>query len=128
MDTAQQLLTRSRAAIDRFERANADGNPAELAAARTALARCHGEVKRFVAARKAMKSEKLAATIRKITTSVANSSRSGNSSRSATICSIRLGRVALEAHRAEDENDSKREIAQGSISAHSVSRRLSKSK
>ena len=78
MDTAQQLLTRSRAAIDRFERAHADGNPAELAEARTALERCHAEVKRFLAARKAMKSEKLAATIRKITTSVASSSRSGS--------------------------------------------------
>ena len=81
MDTAQQLLTRSKAAIDRFERANADGNPAEQAEARTALERCHAEVKRFVAARKAMKSEKLAATIRKITTSVTSSSRSGNSAR-----------------------------------------------
>jgi len=37
MDTARQLLARSGAAIDRFERANADGNPAELAEARTAL-------------------------------------------------------------------------------------------
>ena len=36
--------------------------------------------------------------------------------------------VALEADRADGENDSKREIAQGSISAHSVSPRLSQSK
>jgi hypothetical protein len=49
-------------------------------------------------------------------------------SRSAAICSIRLGRVALEVDRADGENDSKREIAQGSISAHSISRRLSQSK
>lgn len=47
-DTARQLLTRSRAAIARFERAKAGGNPIELADARWALERCHAEVKRFV--------------------------------------------------------------------------------
>ena len=47
-DTARQLLARSRAAIARFERTKAYGNPAELAEARWALERCHDEVKRFV--------------------------------------------------------------------------------
>jgi hypothetical protein len=47
-DTARQLLTRSRAAIARFERTKAYGNPAELADARWALERCHNEVKRFI--------------------------------------------------------------------------------
>ncbi len=54
-----RLLIRSKAAIARFERAYADGNPAELAEARTALAICHEEVRLFVAVQKAMKSEKL---------------------------------------------------------------------
>ena len=80
MDTARQLLTRSRAAIARFERAKAGGNPAEQAEARTALERCYAEVKRFVAAKKAMKSEKLAATVQKLTTSVASSSPLGENS------------------------------------------------
>jgi hypothetical protein len=56
-----RLLTRSREAIARFERASADGNPAELAEARTALAICHAEVSLFVAAQKAVKSERLKA-------------------------------------------------------------------
>jgi hypothetical protein len=47
-NTARELLTRSRAAIARFERTKAYGNPAELADARWALERCHDEVKRFV--------------------------------------------------------------------------------
>jgi hypothetical protein len=68
-DTAWQLLIRSREAIARFERANAGGNPAELAEARTALESCYAEVKWLVAARKAMKSEKLEATVQKLTTS-----------------------------------------------------------
>jgi hypothetical protein len=70
MDTGQ-LLIRSREAIARFERANAEGNPAELVEARTALESCHAEVKRFVAAKKAMKSEKLQATIQNLATSQA---------------------------------------------------------
>ena len=48
------LLIRSRAAIAQFEGARADGNPAQMAEARAALERCHAEVKRFVAAKKAM--------------------------------------------------------------------------
>jgi hypothetical protein len=55
MDNALQLLTRSREAIARFERANAYGNSAELGEARTALEDCHAEVKWLVATRKAMK-------------------------------------------------------------------------
>jgi phage terminase Nu1 subunit (DNA packaging protein) len=47
-DTARQLLTRSRAAIARFERAKAGGNATELAEARNALEHCHAEVRRFV--------------------------------------------------------------------------------
>jgi hypothetical protein len=47
-DTARELLTRSRAAIARFERSKAYGNPAELADARWALERCHDEVKWFI--------------------------------------------------------------------------------
>jgi hypothetical protein len=66
MDTAGQLLIRSREAIARFERANADGKPAELAEARTALESCHAEVKGFVAARKGMKSEKLQTTVQNL--------------------------------------------------------------
>jgi hypothetical protein len=66
MDTAGQLLIRSREAIARFERANANGNPAELVEARTALERCHAEVRRFVAAKKAMGSAKLQATIQSL--------------------------------------------------------------
>jgi hypothetical protein len=68
-DTAWQLLIRSREAIARFERANANGNPAELVDARTELESCYAEVKWLVAARKAMKSEKLEATVQKLTTS-----------------------------------------------------------
>ena len=49
---ARQLMTRSRAAIARFKYANAGENPAEPAEARTALERCHAEVKRFLAAKK----------------------------------------------------------------------------
>lgn len=66
MDTAGQLLIRSREAIARFERANANGNPAELVEARTALESCHAEVRRFVAAKKAMGSAKLEATIQNL--------------------------------------------------------------
>lgn len=69
MDTMWQLLTHSREAITRFERANADGNPAELAEARTALESCYAEVKWLVAAREAMKPEKLEETVQKLTTS-----------------------------------------------------------
>jgi hypothetical protein len=76
-DTAWQLLIRSREAIARFERANADGNPAELAEARTALESCYAEVKWLVAVKKAMKAEKLEATVRKLTTS-ATARRAGN--------------------------------------------------
>jgi hypothetical protein len=72
------LLIRSRAAIARFERANADGNPVELAEARTVLAACHSEVRRFVAAKKAMKSEKLESTIQKLAASSVTERRSGN--------------------------------------------------
>jgi hypothetical protein len=77
MDT-RGLVTRSRAAIARFEKAHADGNPGELAEARTALAICHAEVSLFVAAQKAMKSENLEATVQKIATSSAPERRSGN--------------------------------------------------
>jgi hypothetical protein len=80
MDTSGQLLTRSRAAIARFKKANVGGNPAELAEARRALEICHVEVKRFVAAKKAIKSEKLETTIRKITAS-AGRQPLGNSTR-----------------------------------------------
>lgn len=58
MDTTWQLLTRSSEAIMRFERANADSNPAELLEARTALESCYAEVKWLVAARAAMKPER----------------------------------------------------------------------
>ena len=78
---ARQLMTRSRAAIARFKYANAGENPAEPAEARTALERCHAEVKRFLAAKKAVKSEKLETTIRKITPS-AGRQPLGNSTRS----------------------------------------------
>jgi hypothetical protein len=81
MDTPGQLLTRSRTAIARFKHANAGADPAELAEARTALERCHAEVKRFLAAKKAMKSEKLETTIRKITASAGRLQRLGNSTR-----------------------------------------------
>jgi hypothetical protein len=64
---SQDLLTRSRAAIAQFEQAKAGGNPAEMAEARTALKRCHAEVKRFVAAKNAM-TKKLAAPGRKLKT------------------------------------------------------------
>jgi hypothetical protein len=70
MDTSWQILIRSREAITRFERANANGNPVELDAARAALERCHAEVKWLVATRRAM-SQKLEATIQKLTTPVA---------------------------------------------------------
>jgi hypothetical protein len=69
MDAPGQLLIRSRAAIARFKKANASGNPAELAEARRALELCYVEVKLFAAAEKAMKSKKLGAPIRKITAS-----------------------------------------------------------
>ena len=81
MDTSGQLLTRSRAAIARFKKANVGGNPAELAEARRALEICHVEVKQFVAAKKAIKSEKLETTIRRITTP-ADRQPLGNSTRS----------------------------------------------
>jgi hypothetical protein len=55
--TARLLSIRSREAIARFERAKADGNPAQLAEARTTLEGRHAEVRRFVAAKKARKSE-----------------------------------------------------------------------
>jgi hypothetical protein len=77
MDT-RGLVTRSRAAIARFKKAHADGNPGELAEARKALEICHAEVGLFVAAHKAMKSEKLEATVQKIATSSAPERRSGN--------------------------------------------------
>ena len=77
MDT-RGLVTRSRAAIARFEKAHADGNPGELAEARKALEICHAEVSLFVAAQKAMKSEKLEATVQKIATLSAPDRRSGN--------------------------------------------------
>ena len=48
------LLVRSRVAISQFERAKAGGIAAEIADARAALERRHDEVKRFVAAKKAM--------------------------------------------------------------------------
>jgi hypothetical protein len=75
MDT-RGLVTRSRAAIARFEKAHADGNPGELAEARKALEICHAEVGLVVAAHKAMKSEKLEATVQKIATSSAPERRS----------------------------------------------------
>ena len=70
MDTSWQLLIRSREAIARFERADANGNPVELAEARAALKSCHAEVKWLVATRRAMKSQ-LEATVQKLTTPVA---------------------------------------------------------
>jgi hypothetical protein len=48
------LLIRSRAAIAQFERAKVGGNPAQMAEARTALERCHAEVKGSVAAKNEM--------------------------------------------------------------------------
>ena len=48
------LLVRSRVAISQFEGAKAGGDPAEIADARAAPERCHAEVKRFVAAKKAI--------------------------------------------------------------------------
>lgn len=48
------LLVRSRVAISQFEGAKAGGDSAEVADARAALERCHAEVKRFVAAKKAI--------------------------------------------------------------------------
>jgi hypothetical protein len=48
------LLIRSRVAIAQFERAKAGGNPARMAEARTALERCHAEVKGSVAAKNEM--------------------------------------------------------------------------
>jgi hypothetical protein len=54
LDGIWSLLIRSRAAIAQFELAKAGGNPAQIADARAALERCHAEVKRFVAAKKAM--------------------------------------------------------------------------
>jgi hypothetical protein len=47
-------LDPSRVAIAQFERAKAGGNPARMAEARTALERCHAEVKGSVAAKNAM--------------------------------------------------------------------------
>jgi hypothetical protein len=68
MDTMRRILTRSREAITRFERANADSNPAELAEARTALESCYAEVKWLAAAREAMMPEKLKEAVQKLTT------------------------------------------------------------
>ena len=80
MDT-RGLVTRSRAAIARFEKAHADGNPGELAEARTALAICHAEVSLFVAAQKAMKSEKLEAMVQMIGNPPATAACTGGSGR-----------------------------------------------
>jgi hypothetical protein len=75
---ARGLVARSRAAIAKFEKAHADGNPGELAEARKALAICHAEVGLFVAAHRAMKSGKLEATAQRIATPSAPDRRSGN--------------------------------------------------
>jgi hypothetical protein len=48
------LMIRSRVAIAQFQRAKAGGNPAKMAEARTALERCHAEVKQSVASKNAM--------------------------------------------------------------------------
>ena len=64
-----------------YKKANVGGNPAELAEARRALEICHVEVKRLVAAKKAIKSEKLETTILRITTP-ADRQPLGNSTRS----------------------------------------------
>ena len=53
MYAAPRLLTRSRAAIARFESTKIGGNLAEFVEARAALERCYAEVKRFAKKRRA---------------------------------------------------------------------------